>query len=130
MVILSTIIAHLYPQARPLIDYTVTDDGTGQRITHWSDALGLQPIKEELELIVIPPPAKTWPNPAAFWKEFTQAEQVALVSTDDKGMRMLRFNLSLHPTVESDNPELLAGMSYAVSLGLLSEERRVKILSN
>lgn len=49
MVSLAQIVIHLYPTARPQIDFEVSDDGTGQQITKWNAALlGPQPTQATL----------------------------------------------------------------------------------
>lgn len=41
----------LYPAAVPLVDYVVTDDGTGPQITVWSPALGPEPTPAQLAAV-------------------------------------------------------------------------------
>lgn len=56
MVALALIILQLYPQAVSLLDFIVSDDGSGPRITYWDEAkLGPQPTGEQLAAVVIPP---------------------------------------------------------------------------
>jgi hypothetical protein len=38
----------LFPAARPLVDYILSDDGTGPLITYWSPTLGTQPTADRL----------------------------------------------------------------------------------
>jgi hypothetical protein len=51
MVTLAEALEVLYPNARPLVDYVVRDDGTGPRIADWSAALGAQPTAEQLAAV-------------------------------------------------------------------------------
>lgn len=51
MVNLADALTVLYPNATPLVDYTVSDDGTGPAITDWSAALGPIPSAETLAAV-------------------------------------------------------------------------------
>lgn len=42
---------YLYPNAKPLIDYTVSDSGNGPFISYWSEALGSQPTAEQIDVL-------------------------------------------------------------------------------
>jgi len=49
---LGLILRHLYPNANPLADYRVQDDGSGPYIAHWDEAkLGPRPTQEELDAV-------------------------------------------------------------------------------
>ena len=52
MVGLPESIEHLFPDAIPLVDYTVSDVGSGSLITQWNtDKLGPQPTGQELAAV-------------------------------------------------------------------------------
>jgi hypothetical protein len=49
---LGLILKHLYPNADPLRDYRVQDDGAGPYIAEWDEAkLGPRPTQEELDAV-------------------------------------------------------------------------------
>ncbi len=46
---LAQILMHLYPNARSLVDFEVTDDGTGAKVTRWdTGVLGAQPSPAQI----------------------------------------------------------------------------------
>lgn len=48
-------VMHLRPNADPLADFEVHDNGAGQRIAHWDEAkLGSRPTDEELQAAWMP----------------------------------------------------------------------------
>jgi hypothetical protein len=51
MVALAEALEVLFPAAVPLVDYEVSDDGTGPRITRWSDALGARPTADQVAAV-------------------------------------------------------------------------------
>lgn len=51
MVALAEALEVLYPTAKPLVDWVVTDDGTGPRLTFWSPALGPEPTPAQLAAV-------------------------------------------------------------------------------
>ena len=52
MINLSQALNCLYPNADPLVDYTVSDDGTGPKIVRWDEVkLGVRPSVETLAAV-------------------------------------------------------------------------------
>ena len=49
VVSLPAAIAYLYPAAQPGLDWSVSDDGTGPKLTYWSAALGAPPTQAALD---------------------------------------------------------------------------------
>lgn len=73
-------------------------------------------------------PPKSWQT-ADFLARFTDAEMAAVVASEDVHVRVMRFKFDAHPTVESDNAELIAGLNYLVSIGILTADRPAALLS-
>jgi len=49
MVSIAQIIIHMFPAARPLVDFEVIDDGTGAKVTRWdTGVLGPQPTAAQV----------------------------------------------------------------------------------
>lgn len=51
MVALADAVFVLFPNAAPLVDYVVSDAGSGPFISHWNEALGPQPTAEQLAAV-------------------------------------------------------------------------------
>lgn len=61
MVTLAQILAYLYQSARPIIDYSVADTGSGQFISYWNAAvLGQQPSQATIDATATDPAFLTW----------------------------------------------------------------------
>ena len=75
-------------------------------------------------------PPKSWPDAEAFVAEFTLPEMAAIGLSTDPTIAALRFLLSSwRSQVISDDPRVQAGMDALVQTGVLTEDRRVEILS-
>jgi hypothetical protein len=97
------------------------DPGT-QQAPQWIDG---QWIIEPLEIL-----SKRWPDAEAFVAEFTLPEMAAIGLSTDPIIAALRFLLSSwRSQVISDDPRVQAGMDALVQTGVLTEDRRVEILS-
>jgi hypothetical protein len=73
---------------------------------------------------------KRWPDAEAFVAEFTLPEMAAIGLSTDPTIAALRFLLSSwRSQVISDDPRVQAGMDALVQTGILTEDRRVEILS-
>jgi hypothetical protein len=74
--------------------------------------------------------SKRWPDAEAFVAEFTLPEMAAIGLSTDPTIAALRFLLSSwRSQVISDDPRVQAGMDALVQTGVLTEDRRVEILS-
>lgn len=51
MVTLAQAIEYLFPNAKPLVDYTVEDKGEGPYIKQWNAAIGTQPTQAQLDAV-------------------------------------------------------------------------------
>ena len=69
-------------------------------------------------------------SPYEFLQRFTQAERIAIESSTDVYVKDFSTFLKAAHEVDFDDSNTLAGMAYLVSLGLLTEERKNKILTN
>ena len=82
-------------------------------------------VIEPLEIL-----SKRWPDAEAFVAEFTLPEMAAIGLSTDPTIAALRFLLSSwRSQVISDDPRVQAGMDALVQTGVLTEDRRVEILS-
>ena len=78
----------------------------------------------------VEPQPKRWPDAEAFVAEFTLPEMAAIGLSTDPTIAALRFLLSSwRSQVISDDPRVQAGMDALVQTGVLTEDRRVEILS-
>jgi len=75
-------------------------------------------------------PGKFVWDPKEFLDRFTLAELggIATAARTDAVLDVMFRKLGAANQVNSDHPELLAGMAYLVQSGLLTEERRAQIL--
>lgn len=73
---------------------------------------------------------KTWTS-SEFLALFTTAETLAFVTACQQTpeLDVIRLKLTTTPTLESDSPNLQAGMSALVTAGILTEARKLEILN-
>lgn len=73
---------------------------------------------------------KVWLNKALFWAEFTEAEKVSILTSENAGVKVLYSDLTMWSgEVWSDDAKIVQGLSGLVALGILTEERKTLILS-
>lgn len=67
-----------------------------------------------------------------FWRRFTPEERVAMLTAakNDPVLEDFRMTLMMSPVIVSDDAELIKGMAYIVSLGIITEERKQHILAD
>jgi hypothetical protein len=73
-------------------------------------------------------PVKSWAT-YVFLGMLTAPEETAIIASDDPIVKRMRFHFDSHPTVESNNPELIAGLAYLVSIGILTADRPAALLA-
>ena len=75
-------------------------------------------------------PPKSWPDVEAFISEFTVDEMSQIGLSTDPTIAALRFLLSgWRSQVLSDDPRVVQGLTALVSLYILTEERKARILT-
>ncbi len=79
----------------------------------------------DVETIFLPP--RVW-TPFEFFSKFTAAEKKLLKASTDENIDDFRTNIALYQVVYPDSPEMQAAMSYLVSLGIITAERKAAIL--
>jgi hypothetical protein len=83
MISLAQAILHAYPSSRPTIDFVVSDDGTGQKITYWNSAiLGAKPDANQIAAIMVA--AQAAQDAAAAEAAADAAERAAVKATRDQ----------------------------------------------
>ena len=93
----------------------------------------------EVELATMPPVEATEPpidttvrewRRDLFWRRFTPTERVAMITAaqTDPILEDFRMTMMMSPIIVSNDAELVAGMSYIVTKGIISEERKTEIL--
>lgn len=60
---------------------------------------------------------------------FTGDELAAIAASDIAGVRLLLLKLTTRSDVPMGHPDVIGGLAYLVSVGLLTEERKASILS-
>lgn len=75
--------------------------------------------------------AKSWPSRAEFWGEFTPAEKFAIVDSTIPEIRLLDKELTMSSSsIVSTNPQIIDGMTALVTVGILTEARKVAIITD
>lgn len=78
----------------------------------------------------IPPNRKVWPTAAHFWGEFTETEQLSIVSRNETEVKYLIVALSVWPSeVWSDDPRVVNAMQMLVSRNILTAQRVAQLLA-
>jgi hypothetical protein len=73
---------------------------------------------------------KVWPTVTQFWDEFSDSEQYGIEVSTDPEIIVLRAKLKLWLSdVWSDDPRIVYALNKLVTIGILTEERRVEILA-
>jgi len=67
-------------------------------------------------------------SPYEFYKKFTSDEKSALLASEDAIVIDFRQNMQLYQIVVLDGEECYSAMSYLVSIGILTEDRKNAIL--
>lgn len=75
-----------------------------------------------------PPKVKTILSKYEFRKRFTLDEKVALKESTDAKIQVFQDDVNAAEEIDLNNADLISGMQYAVSLGLLTDDRAGEIL--
>jgi hypothetical protein len=82
------------------------------------------------DALQVPPARKVWASGTDFWEAFSPAEQLAILTSQVDGIRLLDRQLVLwQGELWSDDPRVQAGLAALVQTGILTEERRGEILA-
>ncbi len=77
-----------------------------------------------------PPGRKVWASANDFWGAFSPTEQLAILTSQVDGIRLLDRQLVLwQGELWSDDPRVQAGLAALVQTGILTEARRAEILA-
>jgi hypothetical protein len=76
------------------------------------------------------PPPKTSISFLQFMELFTQAEQVAAIGSTDVNIKIFIMKGAGAGLLDLNNPEVIAGVNYLVSIGILTQARATAILAN
>lgn len=76
----------------------------------------------------VQPPATPAVTIQDFRQRFTDAELLSVLSSTDAQVRLLLLKLQTRQEIELTDPQVLQGMGYLVSLGLLTKERANHII--
>ena len=66
----------------------------------------------------------------AFRRRLTIAEKVSINTSEDPVVYVLKEDLFSSTGVDLDFPQLIAGLDYLVSIGILTPERKVALLAD
>lgn len=68
-------------------------------------------------------------TPLQFMALFSNSEQDKIIQSNDASIKLFLLYLSSALDIKTDDIRTLNGMDYLVSIGILTEERKVEILS-
>ena len=72
--------------------------------------------------------AKSWPSKAEFWAEFSDAEKVGILTSNDLSIRMLDKELTMWSgIILATDARVVAGLDKLIELDIISEARRTNI---
>lgn len=82
------------------------------------------------EVVIATPPAPALTK-LDFLKRFTFDERVAIetAAETDPMVRVVKESFKVSEEIRIDDPEMVAGMALYVAKGLITEERKIEILS-
>lgn len=84
--------------------------------------------KTTLDFVPAAQGAKTY-TPLEFLRRFTMQERAAIRSSSDAIVQDFMYLLDRASEVVTDDPDTINGLSYLVSLGLMTDARATEVLS-
>jgi hypothetical protein len=76
-----------------------------------------------------PQPSSAVLTPAQFYKRFTPAEAAQVYASSDVNVAYLTRRLSLAQDVDLADPDVVSGVNYLASVGLIGADRAAAILN-
>ena len=86
-----------------------------------------QAIIDNADLSILDDPV--YYSPREFKNKFTLAEQDAILSSTDPQVKQIWLDLVTASAIDIEDEDTISGVTYLVTIGLLTESRKAEILS-